>query len=89
MTPSLPSLEVMVGDTGLEPARLSTLEPKSSASTNSANPPYMSPLILYEKRYSETSGLSFSLLWRVYQELNLAPRINSPLHNPLCHRPIW
>ena len=30
----------MVGDTGLEPARLSTLEPKSSASANSANPPY-------------------------------------------------
>ena len=28
----------MVGDTGLEPARLSTLEPKSSASANSANP---------------------------------------------------
>ena len=50
MTPSLPSLEAMVGDTGLEPARLSTLEPKSSASTNSANPPYMSPLIFDYRR---------------------------------------
>ena len=50
MTPSLPSLEAMVGDTGLEPARLSTLEPKSSASTNSANPPCMSPLIFDYRR---------------------------------------
>ena len=56
MTPLLPSLEVMVGDTGLEPARLSTSEPKSDAATSYANPPYVSPLILYEKRYSEISG---------------------------------
>ena len=40
----------MVGDTGLEPARLSALEPKSSASANSANPPYMSPLIFDYRR---------------------------------------
>ena len=40
----------MVGDMGLEPTRLSTLEPKSSASTNSANPPYMSPLIFDYRR---------------------------------------
>lgn len=48
MTPLLPSLEVMVGDTGLEPARLSTSEPKSDAAASYANPPYEPAYIIRE-----------------------------------------
>ena len=51
----------MVENKGLEPLHLSILDPKSSASTNSANSPYV-PAYIYEKRYTKTSGLSFSLL---------------------------
>ena len=46
----------MVGNKGLEPLRLSALEPKSSASANSANSPWRGvPAYIYEKRYTKTS----------------------------------
>ena len=47
---------------GVEPLILSAAASKTAMYPNSNTPGYMSPLILYEKRYSEISGLSFSLL---------------------------
>ena len=62
MTPLLPSLKAMVQAKGVEPLILSAAASKTAMYTNSNTPGYMSPLILYEKRYAKTSGLSFSLL---------------------------
>ena len=52
----------LVGNKGLEPLHLSILEPKSSASANSANSPDVAPAYIWlpEKRCAETSGREYS-----------------------------
>ena len=53
---------LLVGNKGLEPLHLSILEPKSSASANSANSPDVAPAYIWlpEKRCAETSGWEYS-----------------------------